>query len=107
VWLVNTGWGGGAYGTGTRISLKHTRAIIDAIHSGALAAAPIMRDPVFGIDVVTACPGVPDGILMPRDTWADPSAYDAAAGRLAGLFRDNFKKYEAGVGPEIRSAGPV
>jgi phosphoenolpyruvate carboxykinase (ATP) len=106
VWLVNTGWGGGAYGTGKRISLKHTRAIIDAIHAGALARPTTERDPVFGIDVVTECPGVPADILVPKRTWPNPSAYDTAARRLAGLFRNNFKTYESGVAPEIRAANP-
>ena len=71
VWLVNTGWSGGAYGTGTRMKLAHTRAIIDAIHAGALADAPAQRDPMFGFDMVTECPGVPAEILTPRNTWAD------------------------------------
>ena len=107
VWLVNTGWGGGAYGTGKRISLKHTRAIIDAIHSGALAKAKTERDPIFGFDVPTECPGVPREILWPRGVWADPSAYDTTAKKLAGLFRENFKKYESGVSAEIKAAGPA
>ena len=107
VWLVNTGWSGGAYGTGRRISLKHTRAIIDAIHDGSLADAPTMRDPVFGFDVVTECRGVPPEILVPRSTWADGASYDAAAARLASLFRNNFEKYVAGVSDEIKAAGPA
>jgi phosphoenolpyruvate carboxykinase (ATP) len=107
VWLVNTGWGGGAYGVGKRISLKHTRAIIDAIHSGALAGARTERDPVFGFDVVTACPGVPEDILVPRRTWSSPSAYDDAAKKLAALFRGNFRSYDAGVSGEIKAAGPA
>jgi phosphoenolpyruvate carboxykinase (ATP) len=106
VWLVNTGWSGGAYGTGRRIKLAHTRAIIDAIHGGALAASPTRRDPVFGFDVVTACPGVPSEVLWPRDTWADKAAYDAAAKKLARLFVDNFQKYEDGTGAEVRAASP-
>ena len=105
VWLVNTGWSGGAYGIGKRIKLAHTRAIIDAIHSGALATRPTERDPVFGFDVVTACPGVPTEILIPRDTWADKAAYDEAARRLAALFSENFKTYEGGVGAEDRVRG--
>jgi phosphoenolpyruvate carboxykinase (ATP) len=104
---VNTGWGGRAYGTGRRISLKHTRAIIDAIHSGALTHAKTARDPVFGFDVVAECPGVPVDILTPRGAWAETSAYDAAARKLADLFRHNFKTYEAGVGAEIKAAGPA
>jgi phosphoenolpyruvate carboxykinase (ATP) len=107
VWLVNTGWGGGAYGTGKRISLKHTRAIIDAIHDGALAKANTERDPIFGFDVPTECPGVPRDILWPRGVWADPSAYDTTATKLADLFRENFKKYESGVSAEIKAAGPA
>jgi phosphoenolpyruvate carboxykinase (ATP) len=106
VWLVNTGWGGGGYGVGKRISLNHTRAIIDAIHSGALATARTERDPVFGFDVVAECPNVPRDILLPRSAWADSVAYDATARRLAGLFRENFTTYEAGVGAEIQAAGP-
>jgi phosphoenolpyruvate carboxykinase (ATP) len=107
VWLVNTGWSGGAYGAGKRISLKHTRAIIDAIHSGALAKANTQRDATFGFDVITECPSVPSEILVPRNAWADKVAYDATAGKLAGLFKENFKTYEAGAGPEVRAAGPV
>ena len=107
VWLVNTGWSGGSYGVGTRISLKNTRAIIEAIHNGALARAATQRDPVFGFDVVPDCPGVPANILQPRAAWADKVAYDAAAGRLAGLFRESFKSYEAGVSQEVKEAGPA
>jgi phosphoenolpyruvate carboxykinase (ATP) len=107
VWLVNTGWAGGGYGVGKRISLKHTRAIIEAIHSGALAKANTQRDPVFGFGVVTECPGVPDQILIPRVAWTDKTVYDAAAQKLAGLFRQNFQKYESGVSAEIRAAGPA
>jgi phosphoenolpyruvate carboxykinase (ATP) len=95
LWLINTGWSGGPYGVGTRISLRTTRAIIDAIHDGSLAGAQTTRDPMFGLDVVTECPGVPGEMLLPRNTWKDPDAYDAAANRLVGLFRDNFKQYEA------------
>ena len=104
VWLVNTGWSGGAYGVGRRISLKNTRTIIDAIHDGALGTARIERDPVFGFDVVRECPGVPADILRPRDAWNDKTAYDATATRLAGLFRDNFRKYESSVSEEIKAA---
>jgi phosphoenolpyruvate carboxykinase (ATP) len=107
VWLVNTGWGGGPYGVGKRISLRNTRAIIDAIHGGALGHAKTERDPLFGLNVVTECPGVSAEILVPRRTWADGAAYDAAANRLAGLFRENFKQYEAAAGAEVRAVGPV
>jgi phosphoenolpyruvate carboxykinase (ATP) len=106
VWLINTGWSGGAYGTGKRIKLAHTRAILDAIHDGALAKAQTKRDPVFGFEVVTACPGVSPEILWPRDTWTDQAAFDATSIKLARLFVDNFKKYETGASAEILAAAP-
>ena len=102
VWLVNTGWNGGSFGTGKRIKLTFTRAIIDAIHSGALATAKTQPDPVFGLGVVVECPNVPQEILIPRNTWADKSAYDAIARKLAELFRNNFKSYESSVSPDVR-----
>src|SRR5205807_1517594 len=104
VWLVNTGWSGGGYGVGKRIKLGHTRAILDAIHAGALTNALVLRDPNFGFDMVTACPQVPQEILEPRRTWQDGAAYDAMARKLAKLFRDNFKNYESGVGDEVKAA---
>jgi phosphoenolpyruvate carboxykinase (ATP) len=107
VWLVNTGWGGGGYGTGKRISLKNTRAIIDAIHSGALASAKTERDSVFGFDTVVEVPGVPSDILHPRDSWADKSAYDSTAKKLAGLFNKNFETYAAGASAEVKAAAPA
>ena len=81
--------------------------IVDAIHSGALARAARQEDPVFGFDVITECPGVPAEILVPRITWADQATFDAAARKLAGLFRENFRKYEAGASAEVRAAGPA
>jgi phosphoenolpyruvate carboxykinase (ATP) len=105
-WLVNTGWSGGAYGVGSRIKLKYTRAIIDAIHSGALASAPTQIDPVFGLAVPTECPEVPSEMLQPRNTWADKAAYDEKAKKVASLFRENFKKYEAQASAEVRAGGP-
>jgi len=107
VWLVNTGWSGGAFGTGKRIKLAHTRAIVDAIHSGALAKAETQRDPLFGLDVVTQCLNVPSEILVPRNVWSDKAAYEATARKLGGLFTRNFATYEAGVSAEVKSAGPV
>jgi phosphoenolpyruvate carboxykinase (ATP) len=106
VWLVNTGWNGGAHGVGRRISLKNTRAIVDAIHGGALVNAPREKDPVFGFDVITECPGVAGEILRPRESWADKEAFDAMANRLAGLFNKNFESYASGVGSEVRAAAP-
>jgi phosphoenolpyruvate carboxykinase (ATP) len=107
VWLVNTGWTGGGYGVGSRMKLGLTRKIIDAIHSGELANAPTQKDPTFGFEVVTACPEVPSEVLIPRNTWKDKSAYDAAAKKLAQLFTNNFKTYEGGVSAEVRAASPV
>ncbi len=107
VWLVNTGWCGGAYGVGKRISLKNTRAIIDAIHNGSLQNAKTMQDPIFGFDIVTECPGVPSEILSPRVAWADKAEYEKAAKKLAGLFRENFKTYESGASAEVCQACPA
>ena len=107
VWLVNTGWSGGAYGTGKRIKLANTRAIVDAIHRGALVTAKTQRDPVFGFEVVTECPNVPAEMLIPRNVWADKAAFDAMAKKLAGLFIENFRKYESGAAAEVKAASPV
>lgn len=106
VWLINTGWSGGGHGVGKRIKLAHTRAIVDAIHGGGLAGAKTQRHPVFGFEAITTCPNVPSEILWPRDTWGDKAAYDTAAKKLAGLFTDNFKKYEGGASAEVRAAAP-
>ncbi len=106
VWLVNTGWSGGSYGVGARVKLKYSRAILDAIHSGALVHAPTTVDPIFGFKVVTECPGVPSEILVPRDTWSDKAAYDQTASKLARLFADNFKMYEGGVSAQVKAAAP-
>lgn len=106
VWLINTGWTGGGYGVGQRMKLAQTRAMIDAIHSGELAHAPTEGEPFFGLQLVTACPGVPDEVLVPRNTWADPSEYDRTASKLTGLFRDNFKAYAGGVSADVVAAGP-
>ena len=105
-WLVNTGWSGGAYGTGSRIKLPYTRAIIDAIHSGDLDDAPTEEDPVFGLAVSTRCPEVPSEILIPRNTWTDGAKFDETARKLATLFGDNFAQYADLASDEIKSAGP-
>lgn len=105
-WLVNTGWSGGPYGIGSRTKLAHTRAIIDAIHSGALADVPTAKEPLFGLSTPIRCPGVPDEILLPEKTWPDRDAYHQAAEKLAGLFRDHFSKYADMAADEVRAAGP-
>jgi phosphoenolpyruvate carboxykinase (ATP) len=107
VWLVNTGWSGGAYGIGGRMKLGLTRAIIDAIHSGGLQSAPVATDPIFGLHALTGCPDVPPHMLVPRDAWADKAAYDATARKLAGLFRANFAQYAGQVTPDVAAAGPA
>jgi phosphoenolpyruvate carboxykinase (ATP) len=107
VWLVNTGWSGGGYGVGKRMSLRVTRGIIDAIHDGSLERMPSRTDAVFGFQVPTRCGELPAELLSPREAWADREAYDQMANRLADLFRENFKKFEAGASPAIRDAGPV
>jgi phosphoenolpyruvate carboxykinase (ATP) len=96
VWFVNTGWTGGPFGIGQRISLKHTRAMIQAIHSNQLLTAPTRLDPKFQLEYVTECPGVPREILSPRETWSDPARFDATANRLAELFQANFEQYRKG-----------
>lgn len=106
VWLINTGWVGGSYGTGRRMSLKDTRAIIDAIHDGSLAKQESFVDPVFGVAIPKKCAGVDDRILNPRDAWSDPALYDVTAKRLADLFNQNFSKFAEGASQETIDAGP-
>jgi phosphoenolpyruvate carboxykinase (ATP) len=106
VWLVNTGWTGGPFGVGRRMPLAHTRTLVHAALDGSLAGVPFAPDPVFGVQVPAACPGVPARLLRPRDTWADPAAYDAKARQLAGLFQNNFKAYAPEVSEAVRQAGP-
>ena len=106
-WLVNTGWSGGPYGTGQRMAIRYTRAIVDAIHAGALDDCPATIDPHFGLAVPTVCPEVPPDALIPKNTWPDPDAYDRTAAKLCGLFRQNFAKYEAAASREICDAGPT
>ncbi|HUH02576.1 MAG TPA: phosphoenolpyruvate carboxykinase (ATP) [Kofleriaceae bacterium] len=105
-WLVNTGWSGGAFGVGKRMKLAYTRAIVDAIHSGALDKVETVADETFGVAVPTSCPGVPSELLAPRNTWTDTKAYEDTARKLAFLFRENFKKYEDAASEQIRGAGP-
>ncbi len=105
-WLVNTGWTGGAFGTGSRMPIKATRALLNAALDGSLANVEMRIDPHFKFRVPVSVPGVDTKILNPRDTWADKSAYDAQAAKLVGMFRDNFKKFEAYVGPDVLQAAP-
>jgi phosphoenolpyruvate carboxykinase (ATP) len=106
-WLVNTGWSGGGFGTGgSRMKLKFTRAIVDAIHSGELIKAPTKADPMFGFAVPETCPGVPSEILWPKNTWKDAAAFDATAKKLATLFQNNIQKYAEKMPEAARNAGP-
>ena len=105
-WLVNTGWSGGAYGTGSRMKLAYTRAIVDAIHSGTLHGIETTLDPIFGVAVPRECPGVPSSILTPRGTWKDAAQYDQTAHKLAHLFHKNFAAYASAASDAVRAAGP-
>ena len=107
VWLVNTGWTGGPCGVGRRISIGHTRAIVDAALSGALDAAPCERDQLFNLDVPTECPNVPSDILHPRGTWCGGADHDAQAATLAEMFVENFRMFESEADPDVVNAGPL
>ncbi len=106
VWLVNTGWSGGAYGVGSRIKLGHTRGIIDAIHDGTLEQADYETDPIFGFQVPKSCGELPVEILNPKNTWADQNAFQQTAVKLAKLFQNNFRQFEAESSDDICNAGP-
>jgi phosphoenolpyruvate carboxykinase (ATP) len=103
-WLVNTGWTGGAYGTGRRMPIQWTRTLLNAALDGQLANATFRKDRYFGLSVPTAVPGVPPEILDPAGTWADKAAYEAQARKLIGMFAENFAKFEKTVDPEVASA---
>jgi phosphoenolpyruvate carboxykinase (ATP) len=106
VWLVNTGWTGGPYGVGHRMSIKHTRAMIDAALAGELDRVSYNRHSIFNVEMPSECPGVPATVLDPRNTWSDARAYDEQAKKLARMFADNFKTFEQDVPPSVRAAGP-
>lgn len=106
VWLVNTGWTGGAYGTGSRINLKYTRAMIAAVLNDELSYVPFEQDEVFGLSMPDYCPGVPAEVLNPRNTWTDKYAYDEKANDLAIAFDKNFEKYADKATEAIKAAAP-
>ena len=106
VWLVNTGWSGGPYGVGSRMKLSITRTIVAAILQGTLNYQPTQADAIFGFEVVTHCPGVPDEVMLPKNCWNNPDAYDRQASQLASLFQKNFSSYERSASAEILAAGP-
>ncbi len=106
VWLVNTGWTGGPYGTGERMNINHTRAMVRAALDGRLDGIPTVEDPIFRVAVPTSCPDVPADFLQPRSTWQDTDAYDRQAAKLAAMFAANFANYHDGTSDAVRSAGP-
>ena len=107
VWLLNTGWSGGGFGVGERIKLPLTRAMISAALKGELDDVQTHVHPIFNIAIPDAVPGVPNEVLNPELSWEDRDAYEVEARALAEKFRENFKKYEANVGPEVPASGPV
>ena len=107
VWLVNTGWSGGSCGTGSRMPLRFTRAIVDGIHSGQLASAPVVREPIMGLDIVTECEGVPAEMMQPSLSWRNTAAFEEASRKLAARFRSNFEKYANAVDASVVSSGPT
>ena len=102
-WLVNTGWSGGQYGVGKRMSIRHTRALLRGALDGTLLNSRFRRDPFFGLSFPEQVPGVPDEVLDPRQTWADKAAYDAMAKHLVARFEENFASFEGGVGDDVRA----
>jgi len=107
VYLVNTGWSGGAYGVGKRMSIKTTRACVSAILDGTAAAAEWKKDPVFGFEVPTSLGDIPTSVLVARESWADKDAFDAQAAKLSSMFKENFKKYVQPGKTDYTSGGPV
>ena len=105
-WLVNTGWTGGPYGTGSRMEIQYTRALLDAALNGDLDHVEMREDPIFGFQVPTQAPGVPADVLDPRKTWPNPAEYDAQAKKLAGLFHENFAQFQDQSPDGVRAGGP-
>lgn len=105
-WLLNTGWVGGPYGIGKRISIQYTRAMLSAAISGSLANVDYETDPIFGFEVPRNCPGVPDEVLNPASAWSSESDYTIRYQDLAARFIDNFRKFEDETDPAIRNSGP-
>ena len=103
-WLVNTGWTGGAYGTGKRMPIRATRALLSAALDGSLSTATFRKDPNFGFDVPVSVPGVDDALLDPRRTWASGADYDAQAKKLAGMFAANFAQYLPYIDDDVKAA---
>ena len=107
VWLVNTGWTGGPYGTGNRMKLSSTRAMITAALNNELDNVEFVQHPIFGLEMPITCPNVPTEVLNPRGTWSDTTAYDAKANELAASFKKNFAQFEDYASEEIMKGGPI
>jgi phosphoenolpyruvate carboxykinase (ATP) len=105
-WLINTGWSGGPYGVGHRMKISHTRAMVNAALNGQLDEVEYIEDPIFKVRVPAHCPDVPSQLLIPRNTWAEPVAYDKQARKLARMFTANFEAFEDGVDEVVKAAGP-
>jgi phosphoenolpyruvate carboxykinase (ATP) len=105
-WLVNTGWIGGPYGIGKRISIAYTRALLNAALSGGLLNVEFATDPIFGFQVPKTADGVPPGVLNPSEAWPNPAEYADKYRQLASRFSENFKKFKDGCPPEVIAAGP-
>jgi phosphoenolpyruvate carboxykinase (ATP) len=106
-WLVNTGWTGGPYGTGARMEIKYTRALLSAVLDSSLDDSEMVEDPIFGFLVPVDVPGVPSKVLNPRNTWSDQAAYDAQALKLVKLFQENFAQFEGNTPANVIASGPV
>ena len=103
-WLVNTGWTGGAYGTGSRMPIKATRALLTAALDGSLSQVQYRKDPNFGFEVPVTAPGVPEVLLDPRRTWDKPDSYDRQAAKLVQMFADNFEQYMPHIDDDVKRA---
>jgi phosphoenolpyruvate carboxykinase (ATP) len=103
-WLVNTGWSGGPYGIGSRMKIAYSRALVNAALDGTLNVCSFEKDAFFGLDIPSACAGVPAEVLNPRNTWGDKGNYDVTATRLVAMFKENFEKYAPHVAPEVAGA---
>jgi phosphoenolpyruvate carboxykinase (ATP) len=101
-WLINTGWNG----KGERMNIAYTRAMVNAALNGALDDVPTVEEPVFGLQIPVHCPNVPDAVLIPRNSWDDSAAFETRAKKLAGMFVENFKQFEADVSDEIKVTAP-
>ena len=105
-WLVNTGWVGGPYGVGKRISIKHTRALLAAALSGKLSTVDYYKDPIFGFEVPKSCPGIPENVLEPWSSWPSREEYDKRYKDLAARFQENFSKFTDHTPQQVIDAGP-